>query len=92
MDGTALTATWSAPAVDGGSAVERYQVTWTVPGRRDVVESTGAGTLAHTIDVGDVPPGTVVTVTVRAENASGRGDPASATWTVPTPPAPGGDG
>ncbi|ADG75089.1 Fibronectin type III domain protein [Cellulomonas flavigena DSM 20109] len=92
VDGTALTASWTAPAVNGGSDIERYQVTWTIPGRRDRVENTGPGTLQHTNEVGDVPPGTVVTVTVRAENASGRGDPASATWTVPEPAAPEGDG
>lgn len=93
VDGTDLTATWTPPAVTGGSDVRSYQVTWSVPGRRDRVVRPDGATLSDTFGIGDVPPGTVVTVTVRAENDSGLGDPASATYTVPEPPAdPGGGG
>lgn len=93
-DGTRLTASWTAPAVSGGSDLEAYLVTWQVPGRRDVQRQVGAGTTQDVFDVADVPPGTVVTVQVRARNGSGTSEPATATYTTPAAPDPdpGGDG
>ena len=87
-DGTRLTATWSAPAADGGSEY-RYVVTWKVQGRRDEVRELGADRLQDAFDVpGDAPPGSDVVVTVQARNGSGTSAASTASWKVPPPPGP----
>ncbi|UCN16058.1 fibronectin type III domain-containing protein [Cellulomonas iranensis] len=96
-DGTRLTATWSAPAADGGSEY-RYVVTWKVQGRRDEVRELGADRLQDVFDVpANAPPGSDVVVTVQARNGTGTSAASTATWTVPaapepTPDPPGGGG
>ncbi|MFC0647430.1 fibronectin type III domain-containing protein, partial [Cellulomonas phragmiteti] len=90
VDGDVLTATWSAPGVTGGSDVERYLLTWSVAGRPDVTRETDAATLRDSFDLRDVAPGSDVTLTVRARNASGTGDPATGVHRVPASPGGGG--
>lgn len=98
-DGAKLTATWSAPAADGGSEY-RYVVTWKVQGRDDDVRTLGADRVQDVFEVpGNAPPGSDIEVAVQASNGTGLSAESRATWRVPAapeptpdPPAPGGDG
>jgi 5-hydroxyisourate hydrolase-like protein (transthyretin family) len=72
---TAATIGWDASAVVGDGAVDSYEVT--VDGAPSVV---GAGTTTRALS--GLLPGSSHTVSVRARNESGWGDPVSVTFTT----------
>jgi hypothetical protein len=74
---------WSAPAVDGGSAVQSYELT--VDG--ELVGSVDAGQTAATLT--NLAEGQAYAVEVRAVNSAGLGAPATTSVAVPAPPTVG---
>jgi Fibronectin type III domain len=75
--GTGLTLSWTPPADDGGAAVSAYVVTSPgLPARTLASDAT-------TTTIAPLRPGRPYTLTIRARNAKGLGDPVT---TAPTAP------
>ena len=81
-EGTALTLGWVAPASTGGRDLTTYEWRVRTEDGQSVLESaqTDAATLAATT-TGSYPPGSTVSVDVRARNDSGAWGP----WSTPVP-------